>query len=460
MAPENESGATGSDVFDHLPFGIGSSPYAADIDRVAEQTAYIAGNRQSLESQLGGGTDPNYANTLEAFDGYSHQQMYDLVQALQPGSMSQAAGLWIDAGTSVKQSSTGLMLAAIAELDHNWKGGAADEVRAMVGRINQGAIDTGSVMQSVGMRMNQATTAAEALKSTMPPPAQPVPLPMDVLGSPVTAYAAAEQRAEEQRRQAIELLNSIYTPQLRPTGDAVPAFGSPTSGSGGGAGGAAGGGAATGAGTGSGAGGSALGPGGFGGGTGTGTPADTSAAAAGDAGGPAGSAANGSTAPGSGSTSPQGAGANQPGGAAGVPPAGAGVGSTRPAASSGSGVGGFGVPGGSAGAGSAGGGRGGSTGGGAGGSGAGRPGAGGGLGGVAGAGPGVIGGGGVAGGGGVGTRPGYMPMGMMPASRGAGGDDAEHRAASYLVDPENRNELIGEIPATVTPVLGEWKEES
>lgn len=47
---------------------------------------------------------------------------------------------------------------------------------------------------------------------------------------------------------------------------------------------------------------------------------------------------------------------------------------------------------------------------------------------------------------------------MMPASRGGSGDDQELHGASYLVDPENGNELIGDLPATVTPVLGEWKE--
>ncbi|WP_051898695.1 hypothetical protein [Sciscionella sediminilitoris] len=56
--------------------------------------------------------------------------------------------------------------------------------------------------------------------------------------------------------------------------------------------------------------------------------------------------------------------------------------------------------------------------------------------------------------GGAGSGRGGMPMGG--AGRGGkGGEDQEHETASYLVSEEHGDQIVGELPPTVPPVLGE-----
>lgn len=48
---------------------------------------------------------------------------------------------------------------------------------------------------------------------------------------------------------------------------------------------------------------------------------------------------------------------------------------------------------------------------------------------------------------------GGMPMG---GGRGGGGKgDEEHETASYLISEDNGNEIVGELPKTAPPVIGE-----
>lgn len=70
------------------------------------------------------------------------------------------------------------------------------------------------------------------------------------------------------------------------------------------------------------------------------------------------------------------------------------------------------------------------------------------------AGEGGLGGRGAAGSaGGAGGRGGGAPMG---GGRGAKGeDDAEHQTASYLVNEDNGSEIVGDLPLTAPPVIGE-----
>lgn len=416
----------------------------------------LSANRADVESRVAAGSDPNYATTREAFDGYSHPDLYAAVQSLRPGEVSATAGVWSDVAGDVSRLCVSLLLRVLNEIGDNWDGPTADSVSRTVRQVNENGNGTVNVMNSVSTRLNQASMVAEALKATVPPPVTPLPLPMDVItGGAATAYADAQQLAEEERRRAIDVLDTVYSPQLRPTGDAVPAFGSSNGASGADTGGWSGGGTGTGtaapAGT--------SNPWGSGAGTGGGgsdsadpsTPAETRAAAAGENAGVAPGPSAGANGPSAGTGSGQGPGSTPASSTSGsttspaaTSPAAFAGGTPRSGQSTAGGRGGIGGSG--AGSGGVGGGAGAGSSPGPSGSGA-----------LTGAGAGIpaVGGAG-SGGSGAGMRSGYMPAGMMPgAARGAGDGDDEHRAASYLVHGENQNELVGELPPTVIPVLGE-----
>lgn len=159
-------------------------------------------------------------------------------------------------------------------------------------------------------------------------------------------------------------------------------------------------------------------------------------------------------------------GSGYPGGTGGYPgggygdPSAAGMGGFGPAGGFG-GAGGYGAGGGAGGAGGAGGGRFGGAGGYGAGGGAGGSGAGGtkGAGGMAGAGAAAEAeaarggmGAGARGAAGAAGAP-----GMGAGAQGRGGkkqDDGEHKSAAYLVNEDNANDIVGDLPPTVPPVIG------
>lgn len=64
--------------------------------------------------------------------------------------------------------------------------------------------------------------------------------------------------------------------------------------------------------------------------------------------------------------------------------------------------------------------------------------------------------GGAGGAGGAGAGRGGMGGMPMGGGRGAGGKgDEEHETASYLISEDNGNEIVGELPKTAPPVIGE-----
>jgi hypothetical protein len=56
----------------------------------------------------------------------------------------------------------------------------------------------------------------------------------------------------------------------------------------------------------------------------------------------------------------------------------------------------------------------------------------------------------------AGGRPGGMPggMGMAGGHGGRGGEDDDHASADYLVNEDNGNAIVGDLPMTAPPVIG------
>ncbi|MDG3015868.1 hypothetical protein [Speluncibacter jeojiensis] len=428
-------------------------------------------------SHLSGQTDGPYIGTVENFASWKHEQLYAAAQSMSPGAINTMASQWGKLQTAMLSDLLGFHGSVTGLIAEHWEGDGADAARAAVGAFTQSGTEfTTSLHASVG-RLEQVASAAQEVRIGVQPPVAPG------LSLIPVAPKATEAAAEVERQAAVHVMQAIYTPTYVQAGTDVPMLPPPRDVVNGGLGDGS---LANGAGS----------PG-MTGGAGAKTGIDVNnVQPSGSTDSPAGQGATASDTPGS----PVGSGAGA--GAGTAPLDGAGLGtpgqptSGSPSPSDGSwspttaaaasaapvgsvsdpatGFGGIGNTGPGGGVIGSGGGLAGSSGG-FGGSGAGFGnatglGAGGSLGSLGGliapgSGSGDLamrsGAGATAG---AGTTTGAVAPGR-PAARGSmsglahgaqhdGEEDDEYRPASYLVNIDNGNELIGELPWVVPPVIG------
>ena len=446
-----------------FPFVPESVTRAVESGRAHERADRIAGGRSDNPQ---GGVDPDYAPDPEFFESMSHDAIYAGAQSMRPGALSTHADKWHSVQAALDGMLLGYRLKIGGIIGSGWEGEGADAGRAAVDAFVGSGQRASEVMGSVKSRLQQAASAAEAVRAAVPPPEHvdtAAMLPLALLNPPsAAAMAAAQQRAEEARQEAIRAMNAIYKPAMIPVGNGVPTFAAPVDPTAGGGGaGAPGSGSGTGGGGGSSTRGLWSGPGvinqenatdGASNGQPDGAPgsADGSTAAS-DGSAASGSGSGGSDSGDQGDAAQTSAAATSSDSASGIAagrPGGAGVGeSGSNGAGYGAGGSGFGINGGaarrrddrndSASAGALGLGA---VGGGA----MGAP-----LGADA-----VRSGSSVAAGAAAAARSG-MPGGVMPHGRNEKGEeDSVHETPGYLINVDNGNELVGEMPPAAPPVLG------
>ncbi|GAA1643768.1 hypothetical protein GCM10009764_76750 [Nocardia ninae] len=196
------------------------------------------GSRGDSElNDLGAGTDPDFVNTIEHFEGMTHEAMYQAVHG--PGGMD-AAGLrtlqrtWFDSYSELVNLSTfNLMGMNRIFGDGGWQGASGEAAQAASQRFSQAANQIGRVFDSVANRMDALAWSAEAVRTAVQPPPTSVVVAPDP-DSPVESilpglinpeFDEQVRTAREQARQAaIRALNSAYTPTFPPAGTGVPAY--------------------------------------------------------------------------------------------------------------------------------------------------------------------------------------------------------------------------------------------
>lgn len=398
-----------------------------------------------LAERLDAGVDPDYIRQFENFHSMDHAEIYRIAQTISPVAMTTLAGEWAKLG---KGFSLAISLGTVMIRDRiaqHWEGDAASAAATATARFGESAQQLCDAAQAVAEKLHIAAEVGERVKSSIPPPATPIPLPTAAL-NPV-ADADAARQAEAVRVQAVRVMEALYKPYYRDSGAAVPVLPPPydatTGHSGGGSGSWSSGPP------------EAFGTRAAGSGSATGTA--TGGAAAGRPGEPVDDTFDTARLPTEGRGSGEPSGSDTSGGSITSTEPMTTPASTTPAAVSGGattsgqpyGSSPYGSP--SSGNGPSGGGGSGAYGGGGGGSSS--PWA-----------PGMAGGGNPAasstsqpGHQGTAARNGGMrPMGMMPGmmSGSPRTGDEDRRVPGYLVTGDNGNELIGSIPDTAPPVLG------
>ncbi|MTE16124.1 hypothetical protein [Nocardia aurantiaca] len=154
------------------------------------------------------GIDPDYIRQLEHFARFSHQQIHDRVQAMDPGAMHSAAQIWISIANSMFGALSALHATVQNALSAGMSGHIADAAEAAARQFVRDATDVAEIAHSTGHRVIAAAYGAEAVRNTVPPP--------------VTHGAA--KAANEQYQLALAALDANYVPIYPPAGAGIPAF--------------------------------------------------------------------------------------------------------------------------------------------------------------------------------------------------------------------------------------------
>jgi len=440
LGSEHRRGAppmsTNDNIADRLLTNLGMD--APVPDSVSRRQA----NYERMAARADTGVDPEYISAFENFHGMEHAEIHRLAQSISPVAMTTLATEWAALGTSFGSTmSWGTLMIRRLLMDH-WGGAAGEAATEAALRFGESAQRLSDAARATSEKLRIAADVGERVRVSVPPPEDSAASLLLHTLDPV-AGAEAARRAEAVRAQAIRVMESLYKPYYRDSGSAVPVLPSPF--------------AAT-----TDRAGERFTPTGYApsdGATATGAGGDGTVAGA-ASGHPASTDDTGNTVDRMVDGTGQPSEADAPGTTTGTDPA-----STTPTSTSARSA----LPGGDA------------TGrpygspipaAGSGSPGQGLPGAAGS--GPYGAGSSLSGSSPVAapllGGGPAGTGPGanpatagsaargtgVRPMGMMPGAvaPASGRDEQDKRAASYLVDDDNGNELIGSIPPTAPPVLG------
>jgi hypothetical protein len=209
--------------------------------KIADAVSQARAQDSQLSAQ-GAGTDPNYSRTEERFQSMTHEQMYEAVRGRPDGTGGMdAAGL-----RQVQQTLSGVSadlenLSSFHLLGMNnifnhglWQGASASAAQAASERFAHAANEIAQVIGAVSQRLDALAWAADAVKLAVPPPPagataanpnpdNPAQSLLPGLINPDYAHTLETQRTNA-RNQAVQALQTLYTPNFPPAGVGIPSY--------------------------------------------------------------------------------------------------------------------------------------------------------------------------------------------------------------------------------------------
>ena len=149
-----------SDTPSSFPFLPDSVVRVVDSSRAQTRADEIAAQRGN---ESGGAVDPDYAPDAEFFDGMSHQAIYDNTQKMKPASLAATADSWHATRVALDGMLLGFRLKMGSLIGQGWEGEAAKAGEGAVDAFIVSGQSASTVMGSVVSRLNQASSAAEAV---------------------------------------------------------------------------------------------------------------------------------------------------------------------------------------------------------------------------------------------------------------------------------------------------------
>ncbi len=193
---------------------------ADDIRQQESQLAHVSGFTTA-------GVDTAYVPDREAFNGYRHQQIWNLVhQNLDPDALGQAASAWSDRAQNLHDLFETFHQTVQHELS-SWSGTFANSAEQHANAYVTAAVESHDSALTVQRLMELNSSAAQTVKGAIPPPPAayvPNPDPAKEAADCGRALRAYQDKAAAAEADAQDACNHIYNPTLPASGDSVPKF--------------------------------------------------------------------------------------------------------------------------------------------------------------------------------------------------------------------------------------------
>ncbi|MFD3702673.1 WXG100 family type VII secretion target [Nocardia sp. NPDC058658] len=175
---------------------------------------------------LSGRTDADFVSVVEVFDNLTHAEIHSAVRQLDPAALASAGETFLTTATGLGDGveiAHGEIRAAIAD---GWRGAAAQQASDTVRDFEQAGRRIADVLTAVGVRLSQASDAAESVRAAVAEPtgAQPDPAAALLDSEQAANNATMAREAENARLDAVQAMETIYVGAFLPTGSGVPAF--------------------------------------------------------------------------------------------------------------------------------------------------------------------------------------------------------------------------------------------
>ncbi|MEU1983304.1 hypothetical protein [Nocardia sp. NPDC019395] len=170
--------------------------------------------------------DPDYAPTVEVFDNLTHEQIHAGVSLLNPSVLQTGGQLWQGAASGLNDAVTQAHTEIRGAIADGWRGTAAGLAAAAVRDFEIAGRQLADVLAAVAGRLGQAGDAAETLRAGIAEPSGTEPDLGAALLDPhaATGNIAAQRAVDDERADAVRVMESVYTGAFIPTGSQIPAF--------------------------------------------------------------------------------------------------------------------------------------------------------------------------------------------------------------------------------------------
>ena len=218
-------------------------PSQSDTDQQSVNQANQRGNQQrgqynsrakQLEQQAGGGYDPAAITKQTNWAAMDHGQIKQIADGLKPSDIGTHGNDWINLGKDLQTSTDTFNNAINTALNGNWTGVAGDAALAAPRGIVSWGQDFGNQMQATGAQAQSVSATADQVKATVPPPKDfswGKTLLSGAIGGPFGAGASAYAQHQEQQQakeQAVRVMSAVYSPNYMNAASTMPAFTGPT----------------------------------------------------------------------------------------------------------------------------------------------------------------------------------------------------------------------------------------
>jgi PPE family len=202
-----------------------------------DRSAELHDQSSKLKQESPGGTDPKAITTRTNWDSWEHSKIKSMADGLSPAEMTGHGDAWIKLGKGIADDFETFHREVTGAITGNWEGEAAEMAKAAPQGIVSWGKGFGAALQDTGTQVQVAAAAAEQTKATVPPPKDfnwrttvvggLATLPVGGVGALVDAQQQHQEQQTE-KAKAVRVMQAVYTPGYTDVDGATPTFAVPT----------------------------------------------------------------------------------------------------------------------------------------------------------------------------------------------------------------------------------------